>query len=386
LADVDMLIAASGSDETNLIACMMAARLGVPRKIARVRDPDFYENRSAAFTMEDFGVDLFIRPEREVADEVIRLLTRSFASELIDFEGGRILLLGLHLEENYIGIGKPLRDLGSAAERADFRIVAIHREGRTIIPGGDDVLQKGDQVFLVTRQERLTRALALLGKDNERIRKVMLLGGTGVALEVARRLEEHDFTPILVDNNHERAVAAAAILGKTLVVEAQGFEIDTLVQEGLPTMDAFVALSGDEENNIILSLLARHLGVRKTIAMVTRTPYMSFLPSIGINSTVNIRQSTANAILRFIRKGEVISVSTLQGIDAEVIELRIPETSRVIKRQLKDLDLPDGSLVAAVIRDREAFVPNGESRLQGNDRVILFALPKAINKIETAFE
>lgn len=385
LAGMDMLIAASGTDEVNLIACMIAAKLGVPRKIARVRDPEFYGERPSAIPVADFGVDLFIRPEREVAVEIVRLLTRSFASELIDFEGGRILLLGFKLDEDFDGYETPLRDLGSAAERADFRIVAIHRSGETIIPGGDETLQPGDQIFLVTRQERLDRALSILGKDSERIGKVMLLGGSLAALEVARRLEEHDFSVILVESNHERAVEAAAALGKTLVVEAQGYEIDTLVKEGLMEMDAFVSLSADEENNIILGLLARHLGVKKTVAMVSRTPYMVLLPSLGINSTVNIHQSTANAILRFIRKGEVLSVSTLQGIKAEVIELRIRPKSKVLKKPLRDLDLPAGSLVAAVVRGSEAFVPNGESLLEAGDQVILLALPKAIDKVEAAF-
>jgi trk system potassium uptake protein TrkA len=237
----------------------------------------------------------------------------------------------------------------------------------------------------VTRQERLDRALAILGKDSERISKVMLLGGSLAALEVARRLEEHDFTVTLVESNHERAVEAAAVLAKTLVVEAQGYEIDTLVKEGLMEMDAFVSLSADEENNIILGLLARHLGVKKTVAMVSRTPYMVLLPSLGINSTVNIHQSTANAILRFIRKGEVLSVSTLQGIKAEVIELRIRPKSKVLKKPLRDLALPAGSLVAAVVRGSDAFVPNGESLLEAGDQVILLALPKAIDKIEAAF-
>lgn len=150
-------------------------------------------------------------------------------------------------------------------------------------------------------------------------------------------------------------------------------------------MDAFVSLSNDEENNIILGLLARHLGVKKTVAMASRTPYMVLLPSLGIDSTINIHQSTANTILRFIRKGEVLSISTLQGINAEVIELRIHEKSRVLNKPLRDLNLPAGSLVAAVIRAPDAFVPNGESKLEVGDQVILLALPKAIDKIEAAF-
>jgi trk system potassium uptake protein TrkA len=379
----DMLIAASGIDEINILACMVASKMGVKRKIARVRNPDYYAE-SSILKAEDLGVDLFIHPEEEVIQEITRLLMRASASEVIEFENGKILMVGLKLDASCSNLNKPLKEIGSQEQRKNFRIVAVLKGERTIIPTGNDSFGKNDQIFVVTRRESLPEVLDLTGKRDQKLEKIMILGGGKIGRGLASELEKKiDVT--LIESNREKSVQLASQLKRTAVFQADGTEIDTLAKEGILNMDAFVAVTSDDETNIISCLLAKHLRIQKTIALVNKPTYLPLMPVIGIDSTVNTRISTASAILRFIRRGSILSVATFHGIDGEVIEFEIKKANKTTGKPLMQLGLPEGALIAAIVRGDEVFVPYGNSKIEYGDKVVVFALPKAIPSIEKRF-
>ncbi|MBS3907709.1 MAG: NAD-binding protein, partial [Syntrophaceae bacterium] len=221
-------------------------------------------------------------------------------------------------------------------------------------------------------------------KTDQKLDKIMILGGGKIGRGLAMKLEEQ-IEVTLIESNKEKSVRIASQLRRTAVYQADGTEIDTLAREGLLNMDAFIAVTGDDENNILSCLLAKHLGIHKTIALVNKTTYLPLLPVIGIDSTVNVRLSTASAILRFIRRGAILSAATFHGIDAEAIEFEVMKTNKVTGKPIKDIGLPKGSLIAAVVRKGDAFIPYGRSSLEPGDKVIVFALPKAISSIEKRF-
>jgi len=383
LKDADLLIAASGIDEINLMACMMADKLGVEKKVARVRNPDYYEETSI-LKPSDLGVDMLINPEGEVIDEILRLLLRASASEVIEFEEGKIVLVGLKLDGNCPNINNPLREIGTREERRHLRVVAMVKGGKTIIPSGDDRLGKNDQIFVIAKRESLPKVFTLMGKEEKPLEKIMILGGGKIGRGLAQRLESKAEVT-LVEMDREKSLKIASQLKKTTVYQADATEIDLLAKEGLLHMDALIAVTPYDETNILSCLLAKHFGMEKTIALINKQTYLPLLPVIGIDSTVNIHIATASAILRFIRRGDILSAAALHGIDAEVIEFEIGQTSKITKKPLKDLGLPKGSLIAAVVRGREVFIPDGNSSLEPNDKVIVFALPAAVQAVEKRF-
>jgi trk system potassium uptake protein TrkA len=383
LESADMLIAASGIDEINILACMVASKMGVKRKIARVRNPDYYGG-SSVLKAGDLGVDLFIHPEEEVIQEITRLLMRASASEVIEFENGKILMVGLKLDASCPNLDRPLKEIGSQEQRKNFRIVAVLKGERTIIPTGNDSFSKNDQIFVVTRRESLPEVLALTGKIDQKLEKIMILGGGKIGRGLAKKLEGM-IEVTLIESDREKSVKIASQLKRAAVFQADGTEIDALAREGLLHMDAFVAVTSDDETNIISCLLAKHLRIQKTIALVNKPTYLPLMPVIGIDSTVNTRISTASAILRFVRRGAILSVATFHGIDGEVIEFETKETNKNTGKPLMQLGFPEGALIAAIVRGEEVFVPYGNSRIEYGDKVIVFALPKAIPAVEKRF-
>ncbi|MCG8605998.1 Trk system potassium transporter TrkA [bacterium] len=385
IKEADLLVAVSSADEVNIIACMLADKLGVPRKIARVRNQE-YADPNAVLTPKHLGIDMIINPELETANEITRLLRRSAATDLIEFADGRILLVGLRLDSSAKIISKRLREISASIPNLTFRTVAIFRKNRTIIPTGEDYFLNGDQIFVVSKAESVPDVLELCGKSDERIERIMILGGGKIGRMVAKELEGDKHVHVrLIESSRRKSEFVADQLKRTLVIQGDGTDVDLLAAEGIIDMDAFVAVTDDEESNIITSLLAKHLGVRRTITLVSQTTYVPLMNSIGLDAAVNKRILTANAIARFIHRREVVSVATLQGIDAEAIELIAQEASQIIKNRLQDLKFPTGAIIGAVERNGEVFVPVGDTRIEPKDKVVVFALPKAVESVEKMF-
>ncbi len=382
-ADADILIAVTSSDEVNFASCVIAHRLGARKKIVRINDPDFLLPQSSV-KAEDFGIDLVVSPEWLAAQEIVRLIRRSAATEVLEFADGKIQLIGLRLDQDSPLINRPLAQVVAGYDDVPFRAVAIIRGLSTIIPTGKDVFKKGDQVFVISKTEMVPEMLKLSGKESVKFENIMILGGGEIGRLVAEELEG-ELSVKLIESSKETSAKLADVLQKTMVIQGEGKDLDLLATEGIMDMDAYVAVTKDEEDNIISCLMAKHLKVKKAIAHVEKLDYIPLANTIGIDALVNKKLSAATAILKFVRKGEIVSVATLHGVEAEVIELVARKDSAVTKKPLKDLKFPEGAIIGCVIHNGTVTIPVGTTKIRAEDRVVVFSLPKAIKDVEKFF-
>ncbi len=385
IKDADLLIAVSALDEVNIIACMLADKLGVDKKIARIRNEDF-ASENTVLTAQQLGIDLIINPELETAQEIVWLIKRSAATDIFEFAEGSIQLIGLRLDSTAPVIRQKLYEVSQSLTDLTFRTVAIFRKGKTIIPTGEDYFHVDDQIFVISKTESVPDLLKLCGKADESIEKIMILGGGKVGRLVAKELEKDKNLDIrLIESSHTKSKYVAESLERTLVIQGDGTDMDLLAAEGIVDMDAFISVTDDEESNIITSLLSKHLGVRRAITMVGQANYIPLMSSIGLDAAVDKRIITANAIARFIHRGEVVSVVSLPGIDAEAIELVACKKASILKKPLHKIKFPKGAIIGAVNRNGDVFVPIGTTHIEANDKVVIFALPKCIHQVEKMF-
>ncbi len=381
----DMLVAVTTVDEVNIITCMLADRLGVGTTIARVRSDELTRTRSVLKT-KDFGIDLVIHPEESAANEVVRLIRRASATDLLTFADGRIQLIGLRIDPDVPVIGKTLQQLAIEHSNIRFRIMGISRGMRTILPGGDETLQKNDQVFILARPKYISYVARMMGKADERMHHVMILGGTQVGAKIALQLGREKYKQVkLVEPNRSRAEQLAGDLSNVLIIHGDSTDVDLLVQEGLGEMDAFVAVTDDEESNLVTCLMAKHLGVSKTVALLSKGAYIPISQSIGLDAAVSKKLAVSREILRYMRGQHVLSVATVHGLDAEIIEIEAKARSPITRKSLQDLKLPKGVLVGAVIHRDRIDVATGETHIQPGDRAIVFAMPQMVHEIERQF-
>ena len=383
VGQADMLIAVTSSEEVNFAACMLAAKLGVRKKIMRVRDPEFLLAEGPA-SAAAFGIDLVIYPEGIAAMEIVRLIRRSAATEVLDLADGRMQLLGLKVDPESPLIGKKLEDIPQPKEGFSYRVVCILRGVQTIIPKHDSIIRRGDQIFVISRTETVPAMLEVCGKSAANLGKIMILGGGEVGQWVARELED-EVEIKLIESSLERSHKLATSLRKTLVLHDEGKDLDMLASEGIMRMDAYIAVSPDEEGNIISCLMAKHLGVKKTVSLVDKVDYIPFSNAIGVDALINKKLSAANAILKFIRRGEIVTAATLHGVGAEIIELIAQPGSRITKKPVGELGFPDGARIGCILHGNNVFIPVRTSQVQPQDRVVVFTLPKAIHDVERLF-
>ena len=383
---VDMIIAVTAVDEVNIIACMLADRLGVKTTIARVRSDELTRTRSV-LKASDFGIDLVIHPEESAANEVVRLIRRASATDVLTFADGRLLLMGIRLDVDSPVIGKTVRDIAVEHAHVRFRIMGIGRGIRTILPGGDEKLQKNDQVFVLARPKYMGYISGMMGKSDKRMHHIMILGGTQVGGKVAMQLAgEKNKQVKLIEPNRARAEQLAEELPNVLVIHGDATDIDLLVQEGLGEMDAFVAVTNDEESNLVTCLMAKHLRVSKTVALLSKGAYIPISQSIGLDAAVSKKLAVSREILRFLRGRHVLSVATIPGLDAEIIEIEAKRKSYVTAKPLKDMALPRGVLIGAVLHNGDIDVATGETHIEPGDSAIVFAMPKMVDEIERKFD
>lgn len=383
-ADADMLIAVTSIDEVNFTACILAHKLGTKKMIVRLDEPELMFGEEQGIDAEDLGFSLVISPDVLAAREIVRLIRRSAATDVLEFAEGKIQILGLKLDQESPVINKKLSELTKDYTELPFRAVAISRGIRTIIPGGDDVFKKGDQIFVVSKSEHVPEMLKLVGKDTARFENIMILGGSGIGRHVAEELQ-NDMAVKLIESGKEASVQLANFLEKTMVIRGEGKDLDLLATEGIMDMDAYIAVTKDEEDNILSCLMAKHLKVKKTIAHVEKLDYIPLANTIGIDALVNKKLSAANEILKFVRKGQIVSVATLHGVDAEVIEMVALKGSKVTKKNLRDLKFPEGAIIGCVIHNGTVTIPLGSTRIIPDDRVVVFTLPTALRDVEAFF-
>ncbi len=384
IENADILAALSNNDEVNLLSCAMAKAFGVPTTIARVRNPEY---RSGEFALygSDFWADYVIQPERQAANVIVRLIRQANATDVIEFEDGKFQLIGLRLGQNAKVLNTPLIELAGKLSSLNLRIVAIKRGQFTVIPRGQDILIKGDQIFIISSKDDIPEALEFFGKSDKKLENIMIIGGGQIGRFIAKDLEK-DINVKILESNTDKSESLADELKHALVIKGDGSDIDLLAFEGLPDMDDFVAVTGDDETNIITSLVAKHLKVPRTITLLAKNEYIPLTPSIGLDAVVSKEKITVNAILKFIRRQKVAFYAEITGVDAEVTEYIAKPNSKIIKKPLRDINFPNNAIVGAVINnDNELEIPTGLTRIQADNKVIVFSLPKAKKEVDKLF-
>jgi trk system potassium uptake protein TrkA len=379
--NADILLAVTDSDETNMIACMLTkAMYQIPRKIARIRNPEYYRNEKL-LSRENLDINPAISPELEVANAINRLILAPFATDVDDFEDGLIKIVGYRITETSPLARMELKNIRNINPEKNFLIAIIERDGKVIIPDGEDKILPEDIIYMPIRKWEIGDALHLLGASAKPARRIMIVGGGRIGYYVASEMENHADVKV-IERDLERCKFLSRRLKKTVVLNGDGSDEDLLQEENIHDMDVFITVSNNEELNIMSSLLAKRLGARKTITLVNRTDYLSLASGLGLETVLSPRIITASSILKYVRRGEILSLRAVAEDRAEVIEARIQGSSSLAGRALMDVKLPKYSLVGAIIRGEKIIIPTGLDKIEEGDKVIFFTLRESIKQVE----
>jgi trk system potassium uptake protein TrkA len=382
IREADILLAVTDSDETNLLACLMADVMSrSTKKLIRLRDPD-YDRYHDALQEKAPHIDTIINPETEVVRTIDRLMSVPGAVDVGEFAEGRVKFVGIQLEADTALAGIRLMDLPSILGDQRILIAAVVRNEKLIIPQGKNKLQPGDLIYFISEESKLMETLKIFNKHARPIRHAMIVGGGRVGTRLAKLLAKKNIHTKILEKSAERCDLLAQQLDDAVVLCGDGSDQGFLEEENVQGMDVVVTLTDDEETNILTSLLVRRLGVPKTITKIRKFSYFPLMLAIGMEQVVNTRLSAINTILQHIRKGKVLSAISIKGEEAEVMEAVALETSEIVGKPLQRLSFPKGALVACIIRGETIIIPRGDSVVEPDDRVIIFAMRDAIAKIE----
>lgn len=386
VGNTDMVIGVTSSEATNITVCVLAKQLGAKRTIARISNTEFIENKEEVGFIR-FGIDELISPEALAASEIELLLNQSAFYDSYEFEDGALTMVATTLSSEALFVGKSVREAADIFPELHFMPIAIQRLGTqyTLIPRGDTKFKEGDQVYFVTSKGGVDELHKLTAKVKEEIKKVMILGGSKIGFKTSCDLCDHKFKVKLIEKDKDKAFDLADDLPNALIINGDGRNVELLEEEGIGDVDAFIAVTGNSETNIMSCLVAKSKGVRKTIALVENMDYFQLSHSIGIDTLINKKLLAANNIFRFIRKGEVVAMTKLNNMNAELLEFIVKPTSQVSNNLIKDLDFPRSAIIAGVIRDGEGIIALGDFYIRPGDRVVVCCLPKSIKKIEKLF-
>jgi len=380
--NTDLLIAVTQVDEINIMACLLGKNNGASKTIARVRH-SAYGNEYKSLTSERLGIDITINPEQVAANEILKAVKSFHASEIEFFCKGRVQMLGMRLGAESPLLGKTLKDIKLGD---NVLIAAISRNNDLIIPRGSDSLENGDHIYLLTLAGRHFSYERISGKDNQRAQKIMVMGAGKVGRHVVRMLGKSRGIEVkLIDNNLEKCKEVADLFPDALVLHGSGTDLDFLRQEEIESTDVFIAVSGNDEANILSALLAKKLGVRKTIVEINRPDYAVLVETLDIDTAIRPRFLTAGRILKLVRKGRIVSVTILGEDQGEIIELNVGKNAPAADKTLQEMRLPSGILVGAIVRGDKAIIPKGSDHVAHRDKVVLFCLPELSQQATALF-
>ena len=383
---VDLVIGVTSSESTNITVCVLAKQLGAKRTIARISNTEFLENKEELGFVK-FGIDELISPEALAATEIALLLNQSAFSDSYEFENGALMMIGLDLSRTAMFVGKTVKEAAAIFPALNFVPIAIQRFGTqyTLIPRGDTQFKEGDQVYFVTTRDGVEVLYKLTGKVKHSIKNIMILGGSKIGKKTARDLSKNNFNVKLIESDREKAFDLADELPQVLVINSDGRNVELLEEENIHDMDAFIAVTGNSETNIMSCLVAKSKSVKKTIALVENMDYFQLSHSIGIDTLINKKLLAANTIFRYIRKGQVVAMTKLNNMNAELLEFIVKESSQVCNKKIKDLDFPRSAIIGGIIRNGEGLIALGDFYIKAGDRIVVCCLPRSIKKVEKLF-
>ena len=384
IADADLFIAVTDQDEVNLVACLLAKAYGVPRKIARVRNAEFTRPK-AKLNARSLGIDLIINPAGVVADEIQKVATYSAATEVAEFAGGQVLFIGMQIGPENPVAGVTLAELGEIRGMYPLVVTAITRGEKTIVPRGEDIIRQGDRIYFMCNRSDLSPVYYLFGLEKMETSKVFILGGGRVGYLVARNMAELGYQVKVIDRNPEHCRQLANDLENVLILNTDGTDVETLENEGIAEGDVYIAITQDDSSNILHSLLAKQHGVKRAVALINHPVLLSLAPAVGIDACISPRLATAAHILKYVRKGDVLSLAMVEQSNAEVTEVIVGSSSSILKKALKDLHFPEGAIIGAVVRGDDVIIPSGNDHLEAGDHVVVFTLPDSVARVDKFF-
>ena len=379
----DLFIAVTHSEDTNITSSILAKRFGALKTIARIDNLDYLEHSTSEF-FKSLGVDSLIYPELIVAREVLGLLHETGTTDFMEFSGGKLGMYVQKLDEKAPILNKTLEEISVSRSTDQYRAVAIKRNEKTIIPRGKEQFQIGDLVYVISTHEGIDEMMATSGKENFEAKSIMILGGSRIGKHVALHMQKNSEVK-LIDSNPEKCEALAEILDNTLIINGDCRNIELLEQEGISKMDAFVAVTGNSETNILSCLLAKKMGVKRTIAEIENVEYINLAENSGIDTIINKKISAASRIFRHTSNPNVTQVKYMTGTDAEVLEFNVPANAKITKGTLRSLDFPKDAIVGGGTRDGVPFIATGDTIINANDKVVVFTLPSAYDRISKFF-
>ena len=386
IESADLLIAVTDSQNTNFTISVIGKSLGAKKTIARIDNPEFLNNCEVDF--KQFGLDFMISPQELAANEIKMLLNQSSFNDTVAFESGIFNVLGTPLTYKSPIVDLTVKDAKQKFADVDFITIAIKRQGesQTIIPRGDVVYEIGDQVYFCVPNYSMNDLYPITGRKRLKIKNVMILGGGSIGEKTARKLCKDNFRVKLIEKNRDKAEFLAEELSDTLVINGDGRDLELLEEENIRETDAFIAVTGNSETNIMSCLLAKSKGVKKTIALVENMEYIDISQTIGIQSLINKKLLAASNIFRHIRKGEILDLANLHNVDAEIFEFEVQEGAKVSEHPIKDIRIPREAIFGGIIRDKKAIMPHGNVQIITGDKVIVFCLTEAISAVERLFK
>ncbi len=383
VANTDLFIALTLFQEMNISSAIMAKKLGAKQTIARVKDPEFLRPKNEAM-FKELGIDQLIYPQKLAALEIVNFIKQASTREVYDFADGHLSLFVIKLDADAPIINHTLLTAGAMSKMLDFRAVAISRNSQTIIPRGHDIFMAGDLLYVVTTKRGISLLLNFTGKKRVDINNIMILGGSRIGRLTAFELE-NQFNVKLIEIDPAKATKLAEKLCNTLIINGDGRNTDLLIEEGIRKMDAFIAVTGNSETNILSCLLARRLGVKKTIAEVENLDYMDLAQNIGIDTLVNKKIVAASQIYKYTLNAQVSNVIHLTQTEAEVLEFMVKDGSEITRKPLNQTDFPKEAIIGGVVRGNDVFIAKGDTVIQARDKVLIFAMPSALVAVERFF-
>ena len=386
VGQTDLLICVTESQNTNIIVATLSKKIGVKKTIVRITNTEFITTKFIDF--KGLGIDYMICPEALASDEIITLLNESVFNDKIVFEKGLFSILGTTLEKDSPLIGKSIQQAKEIFKNVDFIVIALKRNhtNQTIIPRGNTLFEQNDQVYFSVPEHCEDKIPLMIGKKHHGIKDVMILGGSKIGQRATKALCKKDFNVKLIEYNKEKAYELADEISDALIIAGDGRNVDLLKEESIENMDAFVAVTGNSEANIMSCLVAKSKGVKKTIALIENMDYIDISQTIGIDTLINKKLLAASAIFRHVRKGKVLAIANLHNVDAEVLEFFVQRNSQVTKKPIKDIKLKNNVVFGGVIRNKKPLMTFGDFQIQKGDRAIVFCLSEGIEEVENLFK
>ena len=383
--EADYVLCLTRVDEVNLIASQQAKELGAKKVIARLRNQQ-YTTRDSIIKPEKFGIDHVIHPEREACREIVKLVHHSYATQVMEFEGGRMQTIGIRLDESSPVMGKTVREICDEDRDFRFGIVTVVRAGESRVPWSDFVFEKDDIAYFIVKKEHLYSLMYMLGKEATETHSVVILGGSKIGRSIAEELQ-NELSVRLIEEKREKAEWLASNLKQAMVLHGDGTDVELLKAENINEADSFISVTESEQTNLLSGMLAHHLGVKQTVIHLSTTEYMPIVQEIGLGAVISKNMSTVNSILKFISSSQTETpITTFDEIDVDVIEFSPEPGSKVTTLPLQDIKFPEDSIVGVINHHGQLSIARGSSQLTDEDTVLVFAKSSAVSTLRKLFE